>query len=108
MVHSLYEGVTGYYVQIKKHFFSVYHCLTNILDPDEILHFAAFHLHCFGENSGSVVECFARDQGGAGSSLTSATVLCPWARHIYPCLVLVQPRKTPPDITEKLLTVTNN
>ena len=57
-------------------------------------------------HSGSVVECLTRDLGAAGSSLTSVTVLCPWARHIYPCLVLVQPRKTRPDITEKLLTGT--
>ena len=27
-------------------------------------------------------------------------------RHINPCLVLVQPRKNPPDITENLLTGT--
>ena len=34
----------------------------------------------------------------AGSSLTSVTALCPWAS-----LVLVQPRKTRPFITERLL-----
>ena len=39
----------------------------------------------------------------AGSSLTGITVLCPWARHINPSLVLVQPRKTRPYITERLL-----
>ena len=33
----------------------------------------------------------------AGTSLTNITVLCPWARHIHPCLVLVQPRKTRTD-----------
>ena len=38
-----------------------------------------------------------------GSSLTGATALCPWARHINPSLVLVQPRKTRPFITERLL-----
>ena len=27
----------------------------------------------------------------------------PWARQIYPCLVLVQPRKTCPCLTERLL-----
>ena len=31
------------------------------------------------------------------------TAMCPWARHIDPSLVLVQPRKTRPYITEKLL-----
>ena len=41
-----------------------------------------------------------------GSNLSSVTELCPWARHINPCWVqvLVQPRKTSPDIAEKLLT----
>ena len=53
-----------------------------------------------GEHSGSVVECLTRDQGAAGSSLTGVAVLCPSARHINPCLVLVQPRKTCPDIPE--------
>ena len=52
------------------------------------------------ERSGSVVECLTRDRGAAGSSFT---VLCPWARHINPSLVLVQPRKTRPYITERLL-----
>ena len=33
-----------------------------------------------------------------------ASLCCgPWARHIYPSLVLVQPRKTPPCLTERLL-----
>ena len=32
-----------------------------------------------------------------------ASLLCgPWARHIYPSLVLVQPRKTRPCLTERL------
>ena len=55
------------------------------------------------ERSGSVVECLTRDRGAAGLSLTGVTALCPWARHINPSLVLVQPRKTPPYITERLL-----
>ena len=50
------------------------------------------------ERSGSVVECLARDQEAVGSSLTGVT-----ARHIYPSLVLVQPRKTCPCLTERLL-----
>ena len=41
-----------------------------------------------------------------GSSLTSFSALLPSARRINPCLVLVQPRKTCPNITEKLLTGT--
>ena len=32
-----------------------------------------------------------------------ATALCPWARHINPSLVMGQPRKTCPYITERLL-----
>ena len=58
------------------------------------------------ERSGSVVECLTLDWRAAGSSLTGVTALCPWARHIKPCLVLVQLRKTHPDITERLLTGT--
>ena len=30
-----------------------------------------------GERSGSVVECFTRDRGAMGSSLTGVTALCP-------------------------------
>ena len=41
-------------------------------------------------------------RGAAGSSLTSLR-RGPWARHIYPSLVLVQPRKTRPCLTERLL-----
>ena len=48
----------------------------------------------------TVVECLTQDRGAAGSSLTNVTVLCPWARHIFPCFVLVQPRKAHPGITE--------
>ena len=50
-----------------------------------------------------VVECLTRDRETAGSSLTSATALCPWARHIKSSLVLVQPRKTHLFITERWL-----
>ena len=55
------------------------------------------------ERSGSEVECLTRDWRVAGSSLTGIIALCPWARHINPSLVLVQPRKTCPFITERLL-----
>ena len=54
-------------------------------------------------SEGAVVECLTRDRGTMGSSLTGVTALCPWARHINPILVLVQPRKTLPYITESLL-----
>ena len=55
------------------------------------------------EHSGSVVECLTRDQGVEGSSLASIYALFPWARHINPSLVLVQPRMTCPYIIERLL-----
>ena len=37
---------------------------------------------------GSVVECLTRDREAAGSSLTGSLRCGPWARHIYPSLVL--------------------
>ena len=48
--------------------------------------------------SGRVLDSRPR---GRGSSLTGVTAL--WSRHIYPSLVLVQPRKTRPCLTERLL-----
>ena len=50
-----------------------------------------------------MVECLTRDRGAAGSRLAGATVVCPWAIHIYLNIVLAQPRKTRPYITENLL-----
>ena len=50
-----------------------------------------------------MVECLSRDRGPAGLSLTAVTALCPWASHINPSLVLLQPRKSRPFITERLL-----
>ena len=50
--------------------------------------------------------CLTRDRGVAGLSLPGVTGLCPLARHINPCLVLVQPRKTCPETTENCLTGT--
>ena len=49
------------------------------------------------------VECLTRDGRAAGLSLTGVTALCPGVRHINPRLVLVQPRKTRPFISERLL-----
>ena len=57
----------------------------------------------FGGLSGSVVECLTRDQGAAGSSLTGVIVFESLSKNINPSLVLVQPRKTCPFITERLL-----
>ena len=56
------------------------------------------------ERSGSVVECLTRDRGAAGSSVTGVTALWSLSKtHVYPSLVLVQPRKTRPCLTERLL-----
>ena len=49
-----------------------------------------------------MVECLTRDRGVAGSSLIGGTALCPGARHVILCLVLVQPRKTHPNMTKSV------
>ena len=54
----------------------------------------------------SMEECLNRDRRVLGFSLTGVTALCTFAKHSYPCLVLAKPRKTHPDITERLLTRT--
>ena len=50
--------------------------------------------------SGRVIDSRPRE---AGSSLTGITALCHWARQVDPSLVLVQPRKTRPYISDRLL-----
>ena len=55
------------------------------------------------ERSGSVVECLTLDRGAAGSSLNSIISVVSLSKNINPSLVLVQPRKTHPFITERLL-----
>ena len=53
------------------------------------------------ECSGSVVGCLTE---GPRVRASPASLRCgPWAKHIYPSLVLVQPRKTCPCLTERLL-----
>ena len=54
-------------------------------------------------NISSILSC---EDVTAGSSLAGVTALYPCARHTNPNLVLVQPRKTCPDVTEVLLTRT--
>ena len=49
-----------------------------------------------------MVESLAQDRGAAGWSLTGVTVLS-LSMNINPSLVRVQPRKTHPFITERLL-----
>ena len=63
-------------------------------------------MECY--QASAVVECLTRERGVVGFSITSSTMLCPQARHINPCLVLVQPRKTHPNISENFLTDVKN
>ena len=58
------------------------------------------------QHNGSMVEVWTRHQRVASSRLNRGTVLCPRARRLILCLVLVQLRNTGnhPDMTEKLLT----
>ena len=50
-----------------------------------------------------MVECLTRDRG-ARVRVSPTSLRCgPWPRHIYPSLVLVQPRKTRPCLIERLL-----
>ena len=57
-----------------------------------------------GERIGSVIECLTRDRGAKGLSLTGVTVcVVSLSKNINPSLVLVQPRKTRPFITERML-----
>ena len=62
------------------------------------LFFFLVHTHNW-ESSSSVVECLTWDWGASIASLCCG----PWARHIYPSLVLVQLRNTCPCLTERLL-----
>ena len=57
-----------------------------------------------------MVECITRDRGVAGSSLLASLhcVLEQDIKLILPFLVLVQPRKACPDITEKLKRIKSN
>ena len=97
--HSLYI-MNHYYAKFKEN-----PCVgTDASTPFRIKLQYANNVH--RKRSGSVVECLTWDRGVVGSSLTGVTALCPCARHIYPCLVLVQPRKTRPNIIERLLTGT--
>ena len=57
----------------------------------------------YGERSGSVVECLTRDRGVAGSASLASLRCGPWARHIYPSLLLVQLKKTRTCLIERLL-----
>ena len=56
-----------------------------------------------GEHSGGALES---RQKGRGFEPHRRHCIVSFSKHINPCLVLVQPRKTRPDITEKVLTGT--
>ena len=75
---------------------------TAILIQDTIFNIMRLLCRCStkGGGGGAGVECLTRDRGAAGSSLTGVTALCPLTSQINPSLVLVQPRKTRPFITE--------
>ena len=55
------------------------------------------------ERSGSVVECLTRDRRAAGLEPHQRHCVVSLSKNINPSLVLVQPRKTRPFITERLL-----
>ena len=55
------------------------------------------------ERSGSEVECLTRDRGAAGFEPHRRHCVVSLSKNINPSLVLVQPRKTRPFITERLL-----
>ena len=61
------------------------------------------YINCHRERSGSVVECLTRDRGPQFRASPTSQRCGPWARHIYPSLVLFKPRKTRPCLTEILL-----
>ena len=79
----------------------LYALLSNLMFYDSKYSIAS--CMAYRERSGSMVECLTRDRG-ARVRASPASLRCgPWARHIYPSLVLVQPRKTCPCLTERLL-----
>ena len=55
------------------------------------------------ELSGRVLDLRRRGWGGGGRASPASLRCGPCARHIYPSLNLVQPRKTRPCLTERLL-----
>ena len=78
--------------------------LTNRSDPDEMPLSVAFHqdLHCLQKWS-AVVECWTRDRG---FDLHRHHFVVSLSKTHVSLLSTAQPRKTRPDITEKLLTGT--
>ena len=83
------------------------HSYLGALSPNEkkmlvsLAEIPCFHPFCW--SGSSVVRVLDSRTRAAGSCPTSVIALCAWARHINPRLVLVQPRKTRPYLTERLL-----
>ena len=57
----------------------------------------------FWKRSGSVVECLTLLERPRVWASPASLRCGPWAKYIYPSLVLVQPRKARPCLTERLL-----
>ena len=63
-----------------------------------------YYIWKYRERSGSVVSSAWLETEGSRVRALPASLRCgPWARHIYPSLELVQPGKTRPRLTERLL-----
>ena len=79
---------------------TLYMYLSDSFSKDKLFHQFSSHIYPMGAQwlCGRVFDSRSR---GCGLSITGGTVLCQWARHINSCLVLVQHRKTRPDMTEK-------
>ena len=75
------------------------------MDPRSDCSLQSFQVRVLGAQ---LVECLTGDLRVTNWDLTAGgvTMLCPPARHIIRCLVLVQPRNTCPKMTEKSLTRT--
>ena len=57
-----------------------------------------------GMSGSGIWQNMSQSQTNPRHFASPASLRCgPWARHIYPSLVLVQPRKTRPYLTERLL-----
>ena len=78
-------------------FFCLLKCFRSLFDKEQS------DLDPHNLPSGSVVECLTRDREAAGSSLTGLTALWSLSKTHYPSLVLGQPRKIRPCLTERLL-----
>ena len=88
--------------------------MMSFFEIEKYLHLPEIHVEWFPDNwVDTVAERFVTknkkerawlETEGLRVGASPASLRCgPWARHIYPSLVLVQPRKTRPYITERLL-----